>query len=78
MWKNNEDGASLWLYGPPGDGKTFATAYILKSLGTHCLYTKKRDVVSIFCSSDDSKVGLVTSLAFQLIQKNEDRARIAQ
>lgn len=78
MWINNKDGASLWLHGRPCDGKTFTAAYILKSLGSRYLYTKKRDVVSIFCSSDDSEIGLVTSLAFQLIRKNKYRAQVAQ
>lgn len=73
MWENSKDGASLWLHGPPGNGKTFAAAYILKNPTRPLIYTKKRVVASIFCSSNDSDLGLVTSLALQLIPDNEDQ-----
>ncbi|PVH98022.1 hypothetical protein DM02DRAFT_532043, partial [Periconia macrospinosa] len=77
-WINDKSGASLWLYGPPGNGKTFAAAYVLKSLSKYPIYTKKRLVASIFCSPNDSDMGLVTSLALQLIAQDENRAHTAQ
>jgi hypothetical protein len=77
-WKNNKSSASLWLHGAPGDGKTFAAAYVLKSLSRQLIYTKKRLVASIFCSSNDSDIGLVTALALQLILQDKDQAYAAQ
>jgi Cdc6-like AAA superfamily ATPase len=76
-WSTNEDEASLWLHGRPAEGKTSTAAYVLKSLekGYH---PKGWAVASIFCSSNDSEVGLVTSLAFQLIRRNDDRAQVVQ
>jgi hypothetical protein len=50
---------------------------VLKSLKKR-YHPKEWDVASIFCSSNDSEVGLVTSLAFQLIKTNDDRAQVVQ
>ena len=76
-WSTNEDDASLWLHGEPPEDNTSTAAYVLKRLekGYH---PRGWAVASIFCSSSDSEVGLVTSLAFQLIRRNDDRAQVVQ
>ncbi|KFZ07221.1 hypothetical protein V501_06676 [Pseudogymnoascus sp. VKM F-4519 (FW-2642)] len=68
---------NLWLHGEPGDGKTVIMSYILRSLlGT--LPPGKSDLVSIFCSGNDSEEGVLTSIACQLLLKDKVRAKTSQ
>jgi Cdc6-like AAA superfamily ATPase len=76
-WISKEACAFLWLHGIPGDGKTVAATYVLKKLLLPHGYAKNWDVASIFCSRGDSEIGLVASLAFQLIRK-KDRAQAVE
>jgi hypothetical protein len=76
-WSGTGHSASLWLHGGPADGKTVAATYVLESLPNQYPYDKPWDVASIFCTDKDSEIGLVASLAYQLLGRNE-RAQAAQ
>jgi hypothetical protein len=53
-------------------------AYILKTLPQKYGYTENWDVVSALCSREDTELGLVASLVFQLIRSNKYRAQAVQ
>ncbi|KFZ25366.1 hypothetical protein V502_00151 [Pseudogymnoascus sp. VKM F-4520 (FW-2644)] len=71
-WQNNS--ANLWLHGEHGEGKTVIMSYVLRSLYSYQNYTDKEEIVSIFCSCNDSEDGVVASIAIQLLQ-NRYRAK---
>ena len=63
VWKQASS-AKLWVHGEHGDGKIVLTYYILRSLSLDLRLGDEQDVVSIFCSSKDSEVGVVASLVY--------------
>lgn len=65
-WISAEESTFLWLYGPPGDGKTVVAASTRQSLLRSGGYSPERDVASIFCSQGDTEITMVWSLASQL------------
>jgi Cdc6-like AAA superfamily ATPase len=70
--------AKLWVHGEPGDGKTVLMSYILRSLSQGILPAYQQDIASIFCSSNDTEVGIIASLVCQLLKGNKVRAKAAQ
>lgn len=70
--------AKLLIHGERGDGKTVAMSYVLKSLRLVPQFIQERDIVFIFCSHGDSGLGMVASLACQLLRNNITRAKAAR
>ncbi|KAK1237933.1 hypothetical protein MKX08_002512 [Trichoderma sp. CBMAI-0020] len=77
VWKQ-ADASKLLIHGQRGDGKTVVMSYVLKSLNLEHQFGRQRDVASIFCSSENSELEMVSSLACQLLQKNNIRTAIAR
>ncbi|KAL8718869.1 MAG: hypothetical protein Q9181_008140, partial [Wetmoreana brouardii] len=65
-WISTDDSTSLWLHGPPRDGKTVVAMYTRQCLPKSKGYSQERDVASIFCSQGETEIGMVFSLASQL------------
>ncbi|KAK4063787.1 hypothetical protein Trihar35433_8495 [Trichoderma harzianum] len=73
-WRQTSS-SKLLIHGEQGDGKTVAMSYVLKRLR---LESWKWEIASIFCSYGDSELGVVASLAFQLLQKDSSRLKMAR
>ncbi|KFY33768.1 hypothetical protein V494_07314 [Pseudogymnoascus sp. VKM F-4513 (FW-928)] len=59
----------IWLHGEHSDGKTVTMSYIVIHSSQLIPFTSDgKSPVSIFCSRNDSEVGLLVSIALQLLQ----------
>lgn len=56
----------LWLYGPPGSGKTILATYTTNNFSKFRDYTCDYDLTSISCGTEVSETGLVWSLCLQM------------
>jgi Cdc6-like AAA superfamily ATPase len=77
VWKQ-ADSSKLLIHGQSGDGKTVVMSYVLKSLDLEHQFARQRDIASIFCSSENSELEMVSSLTCQLLQKNNIRTTVAR
>lgn len=77
VWKQAHS-SKLLIHGQRGDGKTVVMSYVLKCLDLEHQFGRQRDVASIFCSSMNSELEMVSSLVCQLLPKNNIRTTVAR
>lgn len=74
VWKQ-ADSSKLLIHGQRGDGKTVVMSYVLKSLDLKHQFGRQRDVAAVFCSSENSELEVLSSIVYQLLQKNNIRTK---
>lgn len=76
-WSGGTPWSFLWLHGGPGAGKTVIMSYLLHELPKKFGYADHWDIAAAFCRPGDTELGLVASLAFQLLENRvQDMQRV--